>query len=89
MSKSNASPNGSSFLDTLVGESAFFRAICDARPVGVHREFHMMTVAVHVKEMTGRHVTIDELWDKFRRCYDIETLEGYVSTRWSCFINGY
>jgi len=83
MAKTTSAPTDPSFLDTLAGESAFFRAICDARPVGIHREFHMMTVAVQVKKMTGHHVSIDELWDKFRRCYDTKILESYVRFSWS------
>jgi hypothetical protein len=67
------------FLSTTAGESAFFRALCDARPVGVHREFHMMAVAAHIQSATGNAVSVDELWGKFKSCYDQKILEGYVS----------
>lgn len=68
------------FLSTTLGESAFFRALCDARPVGVHREFHMMAVAAHIKSATGTYVSVDELWEKFKECYDQEILESYVGS---------
>lgn len=67
-----------SFLDTLEGESAFFRALCDARPVGVWREFHMMTVQLKIQNQTGQSVTGEELWEKFNQCYNVELLESYV-----------
>lgn len=89
MAKLASGTNEPGFLDTLVGESAFFRAICDARPVGIHREFHMMAVASKIKQTTGQYVTIDDLWDKFRRCYDVKILEGYVSSVTTLFNNAY
>ncbi|KAG8835156.1 hypothetical protein FRC17_005014 [Serendipita sp. 399] len=65
------------FLDTVAGESAFFRALCDIRPVGLHREFHMMAVAQHIQSATGTYVPIEELWTKFRGCYEEDILESF------------
>ncbi|KAH9997986.1 hypothetical protein BJV77DRAFT_1058893 [Russula vinacea] len=50
------------FLDTVEGEIAFFRSIMRARPIGLHH--------------TGRYVSIDDLWEKLRSCYNIEALEN-------------
>jgi MRG-binding protein len=69
-----------SFLDTLHGELAFFRAITRARPVGVHRYFHVVTIRQLIKEETGSDVAVEEIWDKLRACYNLEALEGLVSS---------
>jgi len=74
------------FLSTTAGESVFFRALCDARPVGMHREFHMMAVAAYIKAATGNTVSVDELWEKFKSCYDQNILEGYVSSTHNLFV---
>jgi hypothetical protein len=73
------SEDGLTFLNSTSGEIAFFRGLCDARPVGIHREFNMMAVAAYIKSATGRHVSVDDLWTKFKTCYNLERLESYVS----------
>ncbi|PVF98467.1 hypothetical protein CPB86DRAFT_851609 [Serendipita vermifera] len=71
------SEDGLAFLNSTSGEIAFFRGLCDARPVGIHREFNMMAVAAYIKSATGRRVSVDDLWTKFKTCYNIERLESY------------
>lgn len=68
------------YLATVDGESAFFRALCEAqaRPVGMHRHFRMLVVQRELYNLTEQIVSIDALWNKFSTCYDLELLEGNV-----------
>lgn len=68
------------YLATVDGESAFFRALCEAqaRPVGMHRHFRMLVVQRELYNLTEQSVSIDALWKKFSTYYDIELLEGNV-----------
>ena len=68
------------YLSTVDGESAFYRALCEAqaRPVGMHRYFRMLVVQRKLYSLTKQTVSIDTLWEKFSTCYDIELLEGNV-----------
>ncbi|KAI0061417.1 hypothetical protein BV25DRAFT_1826549 [Artomyces pyxidatus] len=72
------------FLDTVEGEITFFRSLMRARPVGLHRHFHALSMRSAIHQDTGRYVSIDDIWDKLKTCYDldaVETLEmeGYES----------
>ncbi|KZT56329.1 hypothetical protein CALCODRAFT_497498 [Calocera cornea HHB12733] len=64
------------FLDTVSGEIAFFRGIMQARPVGMNRHFHMLTVQQHIKEATKTTVALEALWDKLDSLYDLQKLEN-------------
>lgn len=64
------------FLDTVEGEIAFFRSIMRARPIGLHRHFHVLSIRTVIHQDTGRYVSIDDLWEKLRSCYNIEALEN-------------
>jgi MRG-binding protein len=66
------------FLDTVEGEIAFFRSIMRARPIGLHRHFHVLSIRTVIHQDTGRYVTIDDIWEKLRGCYNIEALENLV-----------
>jgi MRG-binding protein len=66
------------FLDTVEGEIAFFRSIMRARPVGLHRHFHVLSIRTVIHQDTGRYVSIDDVWEKLRTCYNIEALENLV-----------
>ncbi|KAF8272216.1 hypothetical protein EI94DRAFT_1769951 [Lactarius quietus] len=55
------------FLDTVEGEMSFFRSIMRARPIGLHRHFHVLH---------GRYVSIDDIWEKLRSCYNVDALES-------------
>lgn len=66
------------FLDTVNGEIAFFRAITHARPVGINRHFHLLTVQQHIKTGTGQHISVEQLWGKLDSLYNLEILESMV-----------
>ncbi|KZT09133.1 uncharacterized protein LAESUDRAFT_647517 [Laetiporus sulphureus 93-53] len=70
------SASSSRWLDSVEGEIAFFRALMRARPVGIHRHFHVLTMRNAILRDTGHVVSIDDLWDKLRACYDLEILEN-------------
>lgn len=69
------------YLSTVDGESAFYRALCEAqvRPLGMHRHFRMLVVQRELYNLTKQSMSIDALWTKFSTCYDIELLEGNVA----------
>jgi MRG-binding protein len=66
------------FLDTVEGEIAFFRSIMRARPIGLHRHFHALSIRTVIHQDTGQYVSIDDVWEKLRSCYNIEALENLV-----------
>jgi MRG-binding protein len=66
------------FLDTVEGEIAFYRSLMRARPIGLHRHFHVLSIRTVIHQDTGRYVTIDDIWEKLRDCYNIEALENLV-----------
>lgn len=66
------------FLDTVDGEIAFFRAVMRARPVGIHRHFHVLAMRNGIYRETGRWVPVEDLWAKLRECYDLDMLESLV-----------
>ena len=67
------------FLDSVEGEISFFRSLTLARPVGIHRHFHILTIRNAIYRDTGHDIPIAEIWDKVRSCYDLEILETIVS----------
>lgn len=69
----------SRWLDSVEGEIAFFRSLMRARPVGIHRHFHVLTMRNAILRDTGELVAIDDLWAKLRTCYDLDILENIVS----------
>ncbi|KAJ2993093.1 hypothetical protein NUW54_g7782 [Trametes sanguinea] len=44
------------WLDTVEGEIAFFRSLMRARPVGIHRHFHVLTMRNSILRDTGQLV---------------------------------
>jgi hypothetical protein len=66
------------FLDTVEGEISFFRSIMRARPIGLHRHFHVLSMRTAIHQDTGRYVSIDDIWEKIRSCYNVEALESLV-----------
>ena len=66
------------FLDTVEGEIALFRSIMRARPIGIHRHFHVLTIRNAILRDTGQDVSISEIWDKLKSCYDLDILESIV-----------
>ncbi|KAJ7644171.1 chromatin modification-related protein EAF7-domain-containing protein [Roridomyces roridus] len=64
------------FLSTVEGEIAFFRALMRARPVGIHRHFHVLNIRNGILKDTGQSVSIPSVWEKLRTLYDMDALEG-------------
>lgn len=80
MDVDDGNPSSSTgWLDTVEGEIAFFRSLMRARPVGIHRHFHVLTMRNTILRDTGQVVSIDDLWSKLRSCYDLDILESIVS----------
>ncbi|OJA09641.1 hypothetical protein AZE42_01384 [Rhizopogon vesiculosus] len=63
------------FLDTVEGEITFFRSVMKARPVGLHKHFHVLAIRNAIHNDTGRVVPVDSIWEKLRTCYDLDALE--------------
>lgn len=68
------------FLDTVPGESSFFRSVMRARPVGKFREFHVLTIRNWIQRDTGELVTPSAIWDKLNVTWNLKALEDLVST---------
>lgn len=66
------------FLDSVEGEISFFRSIMRARPIGMHRYFHILAIRSAIQKDTGRAVHTDTLWEKLRKCYDLDALDAIV-----------
>lgn len=81
-SRSSSEPSGSNtpphFLDTVEGEIALLRGITQARPVGLHRHFHVLAILQSIKQETGQHVTAEDVWTKLGTLYNLEALEELV-----------
>ncbi|KAG8860916.1 hypothetical protein FRB96_003651 [Tulasnella sp. 330] len=63
------------YLDSVEGEIALFRSLAQARPVGKHKHFHVLTVLQSIRQETGRNVTANALWDKLDSLYNLEYLD--------------
>lgn len=72
------------FLDTVEGEISFFRSIMRARPIGLHRHFHVLSMRTAIHQDTGRYVSIDDIWEKLRSCYNVDALESLVRDSTFC-----
>lgn len=66
------------FLDSVEGEISFFRSMMRARPVGIHRHFHVLAIRNAIHNDTGRVIPVESIWVKLRTCYDLEALENAV-----------
>ncbi|KAJ7761517.1 hypothetical protein DFH07DRAFT_740161 [Mycena maculata] len=64
------------FLSTVDGEIAFFRGIMRARPIGIHRHFHILNTRNGIHKDTGHWVSIQAIWEKLRGLYDVDALEA-------------
>ncbi|KAH7885207.1 chromatin modification-related protein EAF7-domain-containing protein [Phlebopus sp. FC_14] len=63
------------FLDSVEGEISFFRSVMRARPVGLHKHFHVLAIRNAIHNDTGRVVPVENIWSKLRTCYDLDALE--------------
>lgn len=68
-------------LDSVEGEIFFFRALMRARPVGIHRHFHVMAMQRAIEIGTGRDVDVESIWRKLDTCFNLEALEALVCSR--------
>ncbi|KAF5338884.1 hypothetical protein D9611_008799 [Ephemerocybe angulata] len=79
-SSSSSSPTAVSddeaFLNTTPGEITFFRSIMRARPVGIHRFFHVLAIRNAIYKDTSRWVAPEAIWNKLRSCYNLDALEA-------------
>lgn len=66
------------FLDSVEGEISFFRSVMRARPVGIHKHFHVLAIRNAIHNDTGRIIPVEAIWAKLRTCYDLEALETAV-----------
>ena len=74
----NADASQSHVLDTVEGEIHFFRSLMRARPVGMHRYFHVIAMQSAIEKGTKTLVSIDDIWRKLESCYNLEALEALV-----------
>ena len=68
-----------SFLDSIQGEIAFFRAIMHSRPIGIHRNFHLISMRSSIHKDTGEWVDVPDIVKKLRDLYDVDALNAIVS----------
>lgn len=66
------------FLDSVEGEISFLRSVMRARPVGIHKHFHVLAIRNAIHNDTGRVIPVESIWAKLRTCYDLEALESAV-----------
>lgn len=66
------------WLDSVEGEIAFFRSVMRARPVGIHRHFHVLAIRNAIHHDTGQLVPMEDIWRKLGECYDLDMLESLV-----------
>ncbi|KXN88275.1 hypothetical protein AN958_07734 [Leucoagaricus sp. SymC.cos] len=47
-----------------------------ARPVGLHRHFHILAIQSAIYKDTGRLLHVETLWQKLQSCYDLDALDA-------------
>ncbi|KAG9080296.1 hypothetical protein FRC06_006821 [Ceratobasidium sp. 370] len=60
---------------TLDGEIALFRSIERARPVGMHKHFHMLTLRRSIRSESGVWVDVAAIWAKLATMYHLDALD--------------
>ena len=75
--------NSRAFLGSVEGEISFFRSIMRARPIGIHRHFHVLAIQRFIQKDTGRIVHTGDIWDKLRNYYNLDALEAIVRIQYS------
>ncbi|KAH8825391.1 chromatin modification-related protein EAF7-domain-containing protein [Flagelloscypha sp. PMI_526] len=74
---SAAMPSSSAaFLDSVEGEISLFRSIMRARPIGIHRHFHLIQIRASVHAETGVLLSVQDIWAKLRTCYNLDALDA-------------
>ncbi|KAJ7802820.1 hypothetical protein B0H14DRAFT_2890821 [Mycena olivaceomarginata] len=74
MPRYHGEPSG--VLFSVAGEIAFFRAVTKARPIGLHRHFHVLNIRESIHDDTGNLLSIEEIWAKLGALWDLEKLES-------------
>ena len=82
----NPSSNNEDVLDSVEGEIFFFRALMRARPVGIHRHFHVLAMQRAIELGTGREVEVESIWRKLESCFNLDALETFVRSRCSSLL---
>lgn len=62
-------------LDSVDGEIHFFKSLMRARPIGVHRHFHIITMQAAIEKALKQSVPIEDIWAKLESCYNLDALE--------------
>ena len=60
-------------------DAALLRAIVKARPVGVHKHFHLLAVQRSMSVELGEDVDAREIWSKLGTLYNLQGLDRQVS----------
>jgi len=71
---SSNSESTAAFLASVQGEISLFRAVTRARPIGIHRHFHMMCILRQIQKETGEWIDGHQVWKKLKEMYDLDTL---------------
>ena len=70
-------------LNSVEGEVCFFRALMKARPVGINRYFHAISMKNEIEKGVGREIPIEVIWRKLESCFNLDALEALVRL---CFV---
>ncbi|KZW01498.1 hypothetical protein EXIGLDRAFT_717914 [Exidia glandulosa HHB12029] len=70
------------FLDSAAGETTFLKAVMRARPVGVHKHFHALSIRQRILAEAGVAIPIDELWAKLESLWNMSKLEEFEPIGW-------
>ena len=65
-------------LDSVEGEVHFFKALMHARPLGMHRYFHVISIQQAIEKGTGHQVSFEDIWRKLESCFNLDALETLV-----------
>lgn len=63
-----------------VRELSFLKGLQTARPIGIHKHFHMIQV-IDLMEKEGRGLSSREGWERLESYYDTGSLDRLVSGR--------
>ncbi|KAM0755067.1 hypothetical protein T439DRAFT_322124 [Meredithblackwellia eburnea MCA 4105] len=69
----------SGWLDSTEGELAFFRALIEHRPVGIHKHWAMLDVEGALKKVSpseSERIPPGDLWRKYGECFDVGVIES-------------
>jgi MRG-binding protein len=76
-----ADADADAFLRTAAGELALFRALVRARPVGLHKHFHVLAIRAAVLHDTGALVPPAAIWRALAAYFDLARIDLLVRAR--------